>query len=678
MDPRELKDRYQKLLEDYHSGVSDWKAFETGLLELKRARATLAVAPEDDFVEIPDTRGIERMRFEAELQRPNRFAAQGNEPSTKSTVSHRRDPGTSLAMSMVPASSFRVEPVLPSGEGSGILRSDSRIMRQIGNSLQIGTVLSERYTLQRSLGRGAFGETWRAKDETTDNYVVIKLLPSAIQKDTKVAGRFFEIFRHVLSLRHRNICPIYFLDEDDKHGVFLVSAYLDALSLEDYYSQYVRMFGEFPITAVVRVLWPVASALDFAREQRVLHRDLKPNNVLIGKTSGVMVTGFGLAEFVRTSLRERGVSVNVSDDKPWQAPEVWLEGRHGNQSDQFSLAVLAYRMIGGSLPFTGRTEAELREKIINAPPPLLESVSDDVNTALLQALAKNPFDRFPSCLHLVKALIEPAEQGAHYPRIRTRTLDARKGLWTLLFGIPKPEEPICVASETEFPLWPSKFEEETTATEGPDVRIPQRSAYPYHGTAMEETLPTPSVFASLAGTTTTVLGGLATVSVATGIAMTMLFGSSEEQSIPSAKVGSGSVTDTAPVSSAPISSVSMTPQQSSESALNDDSSSTVSADELVDLTERASKGDLIAQRKLGESYFNGNGVSTNYATAIRYFRQSAEKGDAASLYYLGRCNELGLGVPVNADLAKNYYTRAAKQGFREARLALRRLSVDLP
>ena len=667
MTPSELKERYQKLVENYQSGVIDWKAFEMGLLELKRLRAAFAASGDGDLTGIPDTGRIERMRYNAEQGRPNRFTDQGIELSD-SSVSRRKEPDR-LSMSTVPSSSFRVEPELPTGEGSGISLQGSKARKANLLRPQVGNILGERYTLQRSLGRGTFGETWRAKDAQTENYVVIKQLPISIRNDSKATSRFFDVFRRVTALKHHNICPVYFLDEDEQYGPFVVSAYLDAVSLEDYYSQYVRTFQTVPLSTVVRVLWPVAAALDYARERKTIHGGLKPNNVLVGKSCGTLITDVGLTETIRTSLLALGVTSGVSDSGPWRAPEVWRDGRYSPQSDQFSLAVLAYRMIADTLPFSGCDEASLRERVIKAAAPPIESESGAVNTALQRGLAKDPFDRFPSCLHFVKALIEPSGFGPHFSR--SRILDARHGLWAFLFGIPRPEPPACVADD----LWP--FDDEELGAEPPDIRIPRQATYPYARDPMAGTIVPSSVFGIFSGTTTTIFGGVAAVSLGTGIALTALFSPSDRNVTPSTDSFSS---DAQPMSSfrAPPLANSEPAKTSSSDAEGNEISVAVAADELIKMTEQAAAGDVVAQRKLGELYVNGTGVSTNYGFAIRYFRQAAEKDDATSLYHLGRCSELGLGVPVNVDLAKNYYVRAAKQGSRDARLALRRLDGREP
>ena len=647
MDPRELKLRYQSLLDGYHSGTIDWQTFERGLFELKRIRAALASSENTDSSIIPESERSERMRRQAPSERPNRFAQKGNETGTESPTTRWRNLDTARLKSTTPTvASGCTESELPVGEGSGVLRSHSGILKTAARRLQIGAVLGGRYALQRSLGRGTFGDAWLAKDAESENYVVIKLIPFPIQYNSKPLEQFVRLFRRIVALKHPNICPFFFLDEDDKFGTFVVSAYLDAIPLDQYYSQYVQTFQAFPMLAVVRVLWPIAVALDHARNHKLFHGDLKPENVMIGKSCGAMLTDLRLAENVRTSLHELGISTAASDAGPWRAPEVWLDDRNGPLSDQYSLAALAYQLIAGTPPFTSRNESELREKIIYANPLPIKSESDSVNAALQKGLSKDPYERFPSCLHFVKALVAPTST-------EHRKSIARLGLFPLLFGVPQPEKPTCLATDATQNLWPAEMED----VKSHDLNIPQHSVYPYPGTEMKTASATSSVFTWL--TSTTLLSGLATIGVIGGILL-----SSANQAVP-------------PFDDTPeLETVLSSPDNRSSIADLEATRDlpTITADELGELGQLASRGDVDAQRTLGEYLFHGNRVPTDDAMAFDYFSQAAKKDDAKSLYYLGYCYQFGRGVEQDIGKAKIYYEQATRLGSAEAEAALRRIN----
>ena len=665
MDPRELKAWYQRLLDDYHSGAIDWQTFEQGLFELKRIRAALLAHEDTDSSIIPDSGRIERMRRQADKERPNRFAKAGDAVGAESATMHRTDSDVARLKQTEPTatasgSGVRAAPGLPVGEGSGIHGPHSGVLKAVSRRLQVGTLLGERYALQRSLGTGTLGEAWLAKNVKSDNYVVVKLIPFPIQHSSKPLEKFVNLFRRVSALKHPNICPVYFLDEDERFGAFVVSAYLDAVPLDQYYSQYVQTSQTFPMLAVVRVLWPIAMALDHARNHKTFHGLLKPQNIMIGKSCGAMITDLGLAENVRTSLRELGLSTNNGDAASWRAPEVWLNDRNGPLADQFSLAALAYQLVAGTPPFIGRNESELREQIIYARPPQITSESDCINAAFQQALSKDPFNRFPSCLHFVKALIEPTVSEP-----QSRNLDARSGLFPFLFGIPQPEKPACLASDTLQDLWPAEMDE----VKSHDLHIPQHSVYPYPGNAMEAASATPSVFTWLASPTAIILGGVTSCVLATGIFLTSWL-VTPDKVVPPPDNSLSTVEDSTVASPPPAN------QPSVAASENEEDLPPVSEEELLKWQQLASDGDAEAQRKLGECFYHGNGVPANFAKAIRYFRQAAVDDDVMSLYYLGRCYELGLGVPADINAAKKYYDRAKKAGSTEAETALRRINEN--
>ncbi len=679
MDAQDLKNRYQQLLEEYHSGKIDWKAFESELFELKRLRASLSASLE--AIPILDTKSLEQLKNAEIRKHPNRLDAEGTgtKPGT-----NRFDSGRTS--SDPDSRQHRVDKGRPSLRDSGVFWAAPKPSVPRSTSLQVGNVVGEYYTLQRLLGNGVLGETWRAKDSKTENYIVLKCLPPPIQRSPKAMGRFQDAFRRVAALRHPGICPVYHYANDETHGVFYTSAYLDAIPLNEYYDQYIRSFQSFPITAVVRILWPIAQALDDAKERKVFHRGLKPNNVLLGRSSGVLLTDFWITESIRTSLLELGLDSIVSEGA-WRAPEIWTDERYYTQSDQFSLAVLAYQLITGNLPFVGKDDRELRGKIVNDNPPVIETEPDYVNAALFQALAKDPFDRFPSCLHFVKGLIEPTVKSPHFQR--PRHLDARNSLWVALFGLPKVEKPTFLQEETPNALWP--FKETSRPSGSPDIRIPEQSVYPYNNVDMG--MKTSGI--STAITTTklaSLLGGIAAVALGAGIVLNSSgIKSDAKQTAPAPKRADSSARQErmeAVRSSNALQGMpalpSTDPMEPTNGANGSGKSGSngeippISELELNELTNQAAKGNVDSLRKLGEMYLDGKGVPVQYENAIRYYRTAAEHGDADSLYQLGRCNELGLGVSISPDLAKNYYTRAAKQGSREAKLAIRRLNGDVP
>ena len=180
-----------------------------------------------------------------------------------------------------------------------------------------------RFQLERLLGRGQMGEAWKAYDPTREDYVVVKILPSELQGNVRELDRVKRSFLCIQRLQHQHICPVYDLGEDAETGHYLVMKFLPFGTLDDYVAEYFRLHGPLPVDEAVRVLRPIAEALDYAHSQAVVHRDLKPANILVsGDGDDAQLIDFGLAAEIRTSLTRTTRTVSESPGTlAYMAPE---------------------------------------------------------------------------------------------------------------------------------------------------------------------------------------------------------------------------------------------------------------------------------------------------------------------------------------------------------------------
>ncbi|NQV24743.1 MAG: protein kinase [Rhodopirellula sp.] len=295
---------------------------------------------------------------------------------------------------------FESEGSLPTRTGRPLLRS----------GLKLGQV-----TLTEAIGKGGMGEVWKAFDATRDAHVALKFLPSEVQDSSREMRRVVQTFRAVQALQHPHICPVYFLEEFPSFGQVLGMKFIDGLTLVDYRDQYFDEHGKFPVEELVRILRPVAEALDYAHNpsaihpevtKAVIHRDIKPENILIGADGrGVQIVDFGLVEQVRMSVsRVSQVEMDSSGTRPYMAPEQWRGQFQDGCTDQYALAVVAYELLADRLPFEVADPFQLRECVLNEPVESISDVPGSVNAALLKALSKDRDDRFGTCTEFVDAL----------------------------------------------------------------------------------------------------------------------------------------------------------------------------------------------------------------------------------------------------------------------------------
>ncbi|HUQ48449.1 MAG TPA: protein kinase [Gemmatimonadaceae bacterium] len=260
---------------------------------------------------------------------------------------------------------------------------------------RVGRGLAPAYVLQDEIGRGGAGIVYRARDSRLKRDVAIKLLPPDLAFRFDVRERFMREAETSARLNHPNIVQIYSVDEKDGLAYF-VMALIDGPNLGDR----VRMTGALPFADARRVLREVADALSYAHRHGIVHRDIKPDNILIDKQSGrAMVTDFGIARAATegdTRLTATGTAIGTP---AYMSPEQCAGDRQlDGRSDLYSLGAVAYYMITGQPPFTGPSTPVIMMKQVTeqAVPPskLRDGVPPDLERIVMRLLEKDPSNRF--------------------------------------------------------------------------------------------------------------------------------------------------------------------------------------------------------------------------------------------------------------------------------------------
>src|SRR5215510_3044048 len=286
--------------------------------------------------------------------------------------------------------------------------------------------LAGEYSLERELGRGGMGIVYLAREVQLDRLVAIKFLPEALAAQPEVRERFLREARMAASLSHPHIVPIYRVGEAGGF-VFFVMAYVNGETLGDR----LRSRGPLNATTATRLLREVAWALSYAHGRGIVHRDVKPDNILIeAETGRALVSDFG---------RVMGTAHFMS---PEQASNQALDGR----SDLYSLGVVAYLALSGKLPFDGTSVPVLMAQHVSVAPPTLASAAPSTPRPLTavvdRLLRKIPAERFATGEELAEAI-----EGASAPtraklpmalRVWTQSRDPMRGFyiaWSGLFTI---------------------------------------------------------------------------------------------------------------------------------------------------------------------------------------------------------------------------------------------------
>jgi serine/threonine protein kinase len=271
---------------------------------------------------------------------------------------------------------------------------------------RITVAVGTEYLIENEIGRGGMAVVYRATDLRLHRTVAIKVLPPDVAFNSDVRARFIREAQTAAQLSHPNIVPIYAVDEKDNGSVvFFVMSYVDGESL----GARLKREGAWPIDQTVRVLRDVADALAYAHARGVVHRDIKPDNILIERATGrPMVTDFGIARAAagETRLTVTGVAVGTP---AYMSPEQALGERElDGRSDLYSLAVVGYHMLTGDTPFkASNTPAMLVKHVSERPRPVREKrpeVPAYLAVAIDRALAKRPEDRWADAAEFRDAL----------------------------------------------------------------------------------------------------------------------------------------------------------------------------------------------------------------------------------------------------------------------------------
>jgi eukaryotic-like serine/threonine-protein kinase len=284
----------------------------------------------------------------------------------------------------------------------------------------IGSVVADRYEVQELLGSGGMASVYRAHDKLLERSVALKILHDHFARDPEYVERFRREARAIARVSHPNIVTV--IDRGTYDGQeYIVFEYVRGETLKDV----VKRNGPLPAGEALALVHQVARALAFAHDQGIVHRDVKPHNVLVDDERGAKVTDFGLARSLELDhdITQTGTVMGTSD---YISPEQASGQPADERSDQYALGVLLYELLAGEVPFPAEGYMAAAVRHLQDPVPSIRErrrdVSPKVDELIQRAMAKRPEDRFPTTAALVAALETClAEVGDAGPADRART-----------------------------------------------------------------------------------------------------------------------------------------------------------------------------------------------------------------------------------------------------------------
>jgi eukaryotic-like serine/threonine-protein kinase len=282
--------------------------------------------------------------------------------------------------------------------------------------MNVGERLGDRYDLEEQVGGGGMSRVYRARDVVLERDVAIKVLHEQYSRDPELVERFRREARAIARLSHPNIVTV--IDRGEVEGrQFIVFEHVPGETLKEV----IAREGQLPVERALSFAHQIGRALAFAHEAGLVHRDIKPQNVLVDPEGSAKVTDFGIARTLDLdeSLTETGTVLGTSH---YLAPEQASGEPVDERSDQYSLGVVLYELLTGEVPYPGANATAVAMRHLRDPIPSVRAkrpdVSPRVDAIVARAMAKRPRDRFPS-MEAMLAALEASLAGERKGRARS-------------------------------------------------------------------------------------------------------------------------------------------------------------------------------------------------------------------------------------------------------------------
>jgi beta-lactam-binding protein with PASTA domain len=264
-----------------------------------------------------------------------------------------------------------------------------------------GTLFADRYRLERKLGSGGMADVWLAEDQELGRRVAVKILHERYANDEQFVERFRREATHAAGLSYPNIVSIY--DRGVANGsYYIVMEYVEGRTLKEL----IVTRGPCPVPVAISYTRQILAALRYAHKNGIIHRDIKPHNVIVDREGRVKVADFGIARAGASEMTEAGSIVGTAQ---YLSPEQARGAPVDESSDLYSTGIVLYELLTGTVPFTGETPVEIAMKHLSQTPEAPsarrpEIIPRDLDLVVLRALAKEPSDRYRSAAELDRDL----------------------------------------------------------------------------------------------------------------------------------------------------------------------------------------------------------------------------------------------------------------------------------
>ena len=265
--------------------------------------------------------------------------------------------------------------------------------------INIGTMIGNRYEVVEKVGTGGMADVYRAMDHRLNRYVAVKILKNEYSEDTKFVTKFRQEAQAVACLSHPNVVAVY--DVGEEQGMhFIVMEFVEGITLKSY----IEKKGKLSVREAVGIGIQIASGLEAAHNSHIIHRDIKPQNILISRDGTAKVTDFGIAKAASSNT----ITASAMGSVHYISPEQARGGFSDEKSDVYSLGVTMYEMLSGTLPFTGESAvavalAHIQEEAV--PLTAMDAtIPKGISDIVAKCMQKKADFRYPTSADLIADL----------------------------------------------------------------------------------------------------------------------------------------------------------------------------------------------------------------------------------------------------------------------------------